>query len=334
MRKTILFGNGLGMSLDPTYFLLKTALKSVWDLKNRKDSPLSIEEKKRIKILTNISTIKAPPENESQLLTLHRVITACQFLNKFKAPNIQWLNTRAKSFPKAIEYFISKSAAHFQFYEGGLSNDFMRSLTQEITRSNSHIVTLNYDNLLYGDLIKRNILDGYNGYLIDGLLRKGFDESNLERRYGKNFGWYLHLHGSPLFVQEGDKIFKLDSRDLRDSLKSKRKTLKRHLVLTHFKMKAEVITQSRLLSAYWTYFEKALAESKKIYIVGYSGADPHVNEEIYSWSQIGKRQIEVIEWEGAGKLSKRIAFWKKKFMINNRTSFNLTQLENIQDYRW
>ncbi|WP_242628744.1 hypothetical protein [Xanthomonas oryzae] len=140
---------------------------------------------------------------------------------------------------------------------------------------------MNYDNLLYQPMIKEKVLHGYNGALVDGFWKNGFAEDNLERKYRRDFGYYMHLHGSPLFVDRDDgdrdkKVMKLPQAELgtdQDITGS-------HIVLTHVKHKETVIAASRLLTCYWEHFAKALEESESAVLVGYSGCDRHLNSEV------------------------------------------------------
>jgi hypothetical protein len=72
-----------------------------------------------------------------------------------------------------------------------------------VSSTKSHVATLNYDKLLYEEFINAGICSGFSGQLVDGFTSSGFDSSNLVRLYGRNFGYYMHLHGSPLFKDIG-----------------------------------------------------------------------------------------------------------------------------------
>ena len=168
----------------------------------------------------------------------------------------------------------------------------------------AHVVTLNYDNLLYDPLCRRKILSGFDGVLIDGFKGK-FDPNNLVRFPDKvnKLGWFLHLHGSPLFV--GDR--KLGGAG-RAFLEAEEEC---HIVLTHVAHKLSVIESSEILSEYWERFDEALEESSEIIVFGYSGVDTHLNKVI---SNYGKdKLIGVVEWSGSGSNSDRLEFWKSKF---------------------
>jgi len=91
---------------------------------------------------------------------------------------------------------------------------FENSVVDYVRETKSHVATLNYDKLLYQSLIENEILSGFDGTLVDGMLNRGFDEKALERRYGKDFGYYLHLHGSPLFYEHRGNVRKWQRHEL------------------------------------------------------------------------------------------------------------------------
>ena len=134
----------------------------------------------------------------------------------------------------------------------------------------------------------------------------GFAVENLERRPWSTYGYYMHLHGSPLFVDQDGNISKLRQGELG----SDDDVVGSHIVLTHVKHKPTVIAASPLLQAYWEYLEKALIESSEVLLFGYSGLDAHLNELLERRSP---EVIRVIEWDGAGSEEERRAFWEKQF---------------------
>ena len=70
-RKLIIFGNGLGMSIDPNHFSLNRALNDIWD----KDNFLTVDQKT---LIQNCIDQQRAPEGEEELDILHRVVTAWQ----------------------------------------------------------------------------------------------------------------------------------------------------------------------------------------------------------------------------------------------------------------
>ena len=209
-RQTLIFGNGLGMALDPNFFSLDQAIGRVWEAEGVLDP--------KSKVLIRQCLVQDEdtdrPHGEADLDNLHLVVSACDFLGRTGAGEIHWLSEYGRRFPLAVRRFIYKTAHHFHQRDFGLPLDFTVPLADFIHETNSHVATLNYDNLLYQPMIEARVLDGYNGALVDGLISSGFREENLERKFGRRFGFYMHLHGSPLFVDRDEKIIKLNQGGL------------------------------------------------------------------------------------------------------------------------
>ncbi len=314
-RSTIIIGNGLGMALDPNFFSLDTALEDVWQ-----DSDCLTEHQKVLigKCLAEQGSGERP-KSEDDLDILHRVVVACGFLNGVGEGDIHWLNEDGQEFPEAIRKYITAVAWHFHHSQRTLSNNFLTHLSNFLEKSKSHIATLNYDNLLYQELIERELLKGYDGSLVDGFYSNGYDEENLKRKYDRDFGYYLHLHGSPLFIEKNHLIVKQlqgESEEIPTS----------HIVLTHVEHKPSVIDSSYLLKTYWRYFEDAVRESSRIIMFGYSGHDAHLNRIIKSQSK-GKK-LCVVEWSGTGDIVDRFNFWSNEL----KGDINLQHIDNILDF--
>ncbi|AZR29903.1 hypothetical protein [Xanthomonas vasicola] len=300
-RATLVFGNGLGMALDPTFFSLDNAIGRTWE-----DS-VALDEPTKDLVRYCLSDEGDRPHGEDDLDDLQLVVSACDFLSRTGSGELHWLSDDGKRFPEAVRKFLYQTSLYFHRRDSGLPMDFIASLVAYSKKTKSHVATLNYDNLLYQPMIKEEVLDGYNGALVDGFLRNGFAEDNLERKYGRDFGYYMHLHGSPLFVDRDDgdrdkKVIKLRQAELgtdQDITGS-------HIVLTHVKHKETVIAASRLLTCYWEHFAKALEESESAVLVGYSGCDRHLNSLL---SARGPSKIRVVEWDGAGQKESRQDFW-------------------------
>lgn len=75
-RKTLVFGNGLGMALDPVHFSLARALGDVWD------HPRHLPRDQKRMVGRCVENNGAAPHGEDQLDTLHVVVAACNMLNK------------------------------------------------------------------------------------------------------------------------------------------------------------------------------------------------------------------------------------------------------------
>ena len=300
---TILFGNGLGMALDPTHFALPSGLAAAW----ASNGALEDVDRRRVVRCTGTDDASTPPTDESDLLDLHRVVTACDLLNHVADGNVGWLAEDARGFPDSVRKFIAETAAHFFCFEGNLPDPFLDSLADFIRVNRAHVATLNYDNLLYRPFVDRGLCAGFDGDLVDGFLSEGFSADNLDRKFGKDFGWYMHLHGSPLFqTSDSGLIAKVSP----DAIRFFGPGASQHIVLTHFAVKAEVISGSALLSAYWERLADALKESSRIVLFGYSGLDVHVNRAVTRRCRGSEPpRIDVVEWEGAGEESKRSAYW-------------------------
>jgi hypothetical protein len=297
-RKTLIFGNGLGMALNPEFFSIDYAIGRVW----QSEKVLDETSKALVRQCLVQDGNADRPHGEADLDSLHLVVSACDLLERTSGQGPHWLSEHGRQFPIAVRRFIYKTALHFHQRDFGLPVEFSAPLAEFVHETNSHIATLNYDNLLYQSMIEARVLDGYNGALVDGLLAAGFKETNLERKFGKTFGFYMHLHGSPLFVDREEKTIKLNQGDLDED----DDVIGSHVVLTHVKHKAAVISASSLLSSYWEHLSMALSESDGAVLFGYSGFDDHLNELLRSRAP---RRIRVVEWEGAGAERDRHDFW-------------------------
>ncbi|WP_374924107.1 hypothetical protein [Shewanella mangrovisoli] len=316
-RKLIITGNGLGMALNPEEFSLTTALASVWE----EDHILSGEDKSLIgQCIGHWSS----PRGEDELDKLHLSVTSCDLLESIADPeqNIHWLSEVGRRFPIATRNYIHKVASYFHNVDESLPDFFIDPLVDFIKETKSHVATLNYDALLYEKFISNNIFNGYNGILVDGMLDRGFSESALERRYGNDFGYYMHLHGSPLFYDDDGVTRKLS----RYYLNVNQQDFGRHIVLTHVKHKVSVINGSDLLAAYWRHLSFCLAESEEIILIGYSGLDTHLNRLVKPYAN-GK-SVKVVEWSGVDTREKRERFWRNQISSN----VFLIHLDSILDF--
>lgn len=317
-RKTLIFGNGLGMAVDQEHFCLKNAIAYIWD----DERYLSAEEKRYIlQCLPNATN--RPPREEGELDLLHLAVIACSLLSTLSGNDVSWLSEHGKKFPGTIAKCIHKIATQLYLYSGQLPEGFADPLSDFIKKTHSHVATLNYDKLLYDALIERGVLTGYDGALVDGMVAGGFSYDNLKRKYSKDFGYYLHLHGSPLFIRNGDTYIKKPRSEL--TLDSA--FIGRHLVLTHVDHKQSVIAASPVLSTYWEYFDSALQESTGIIIFGCSGADVHLNRRLRYYAK--HQHVKIVEWDGAGDQASRQHFWNNQL----ETDIELVQLPNILEFK-
>lgn len=314
-RKLIIFGNGLGMALDSTHFSLDRALAEIW---NRPNFLTNIQKQ----LIERCLQRQGPPAGEHELDTLHQAITYCKALNQIGEGNVHWLTDDGLNFPEITSTYIHKVATWLHNYDEGLPQRFENALVEFVKNTRTHIATLNYDKLLYNSFIDNGIFNGYDGYLVDGMLGHGFLSEALERKYGRRFGYYLHLHGSPLFINQGESVLKLS----RHQLTVERDEPSEHIVLTHIKRKPSVIAASNILSTYWDYLRFALFESEEIILFGYSGLDVHLNMLIRPYLTL--KSLRIIEWSGAGEEKKREMYWQDLL----GRAVTVTRLDNITDF--
>jgi len=191
-----------------------------------------------------------------------------------------------------------------------------------VRTTKSHVATLNYDPLLYDCFLTERILTGYSGDLVDGLTNSGYRTQNMYRRDANRLGWYLHLHGSPLFYDGANgQVRKLRRPQLAGEVIDTT-----HLVLTHVRHKMPIIGASSILSDYWRFFGRALQESEEIVLLGYSGFDAHLNLAIARHSP--ELDIKVVEWVGSQPGGDRGDYWRDKF----KKDVELVGLDNILDF--
>lgn len=315
-RKVVIFGNGLGMALNPQAFSLDRAIGGVWDF-----TDVLSDEQKHL-ICTCLPDDRAGrPQGEDELETLQVALSACDVLVGIPDARIHWLSEQGQQFPIAVRKLIYNTAR--QFHQSGeeLPDQFLEPFCEFIQQTNSHVGTLNYDNLLYQPMIDRGILQGYNGSLVDGFHDAGFDKENLERRCGNRFGYYLHLHGSPLFVDRRRRTIKLRQFALAEQTD----TVSSHIVLTHFEHKIAVISASDVLLSYWQLLAEAIDESEEVILFGYSGADIHLNLMLKSMSEV---PVRVVEWAGSGDEVNRLRYWRR--LLGRKIS--LVHLDNILEF--
>jgi hypothetical protein len=309
MRSLYIFGNGLGMAISPEAFNLTNALIDVWD-----SGSLEVEQKTLISACLPADVQK--PTSEEQLAKLQDTVNACEILLSIRDTGAgHWLSEEGSKFPEAVQkltYAVARKmylAKHMAGENLGdtckTPEDFIAPLIEKVKDTGSHVATLNYDGLLSNALQEAGVLGGDSPVLFDGFVDSIFDRTNLFRKKGYG-GWYLHLHGSPLFTGKvGSKTRKIS--EARIGRKSFPKYGGRHLVLTHFTHKPRTIAASEILSIYWEFLQMALDESERIVIFGYSGNDTHLNR-IISQTRTNK-EIIVVDWLGSGSAAVRQPFW-------------------------
>jgi hypothetical protein len=324
--KLIIVGNGLGMALDPEHFSLDTALADIW----AKEGFLSPEQKN---LIGRCLGRDGAPKGEHELDQLHLAVTYCKALNQIGVKRQDhWLTTDAQNFPTITAQYIHKVATKLYNYNGKLPPDFEVSLVDFVKKTKSHVATLNYDKLLYNSFINNGVFSGtyQSTCLVDGMINAGFSSGAMERRYANNYGYYLHLHGSPLFVNRDENVQKLH----RDKLTLETSEASEHIVLTHVEHKPSVIAASRVLSTYWDYLRFALSEVEEVILFGYSGRDTHLNNLLRPYCVL--KQLRVVEWSGAGDAATRDRdnYWKDKLALENVKKMKVIRLDNITDFNF
>tara|TARA_R110002020_G_scaffold444479_1_gene656132 strand:- start:2737 stop:3708 length:972 start_codon:yes stop_codon:yes gene_type:complete len=318
-RKLLIFGNGLGMAIDHSHFSLTNALNTVWA-----DDSLWSDTIHR-DLIENCIPSNQCPVSEEDLDKLYLVSTSCDYLDDIPNTNTgkHWLSNYGHEFTNAVQEYIHTVSSYLFDYTNSLPASFKDPLIDFIRDTKSHVATLNYDKLLYEAFIDAGVCNGFSGELVDGFLGSGFDGSNLVRKHGNRFGYYMHLHGSPLFKDVNNKTYKLNISNISTGNIFSSK----HIVLTHIPHKPSVITASKVLSTYWNYLILSLSEVDEIILFGYSGCDTHLNEilKIHANSQTKR----IVEWDGDSfTTQQRQDFWDKE-LGNNVTLQRMSDITNF-----
>ena len=295
MRSVILFGNGLGRALDNEYFSLARALNDSWyEPKVLNDAQRGLI-KQCLPKSGNDGGRLDPPSSEDELAILQKIQFSCDEIQRYeKSDNYRWLTEHGREFPVAIRRYVHATACQFHRSAPILENSFVQPLVNHIAATRSHVVTLNYDALIYNALIRSKsevgtkIFDGYS-CLFDGFNNNTFINSNLNRGSPNTQAYYLHLHGSPLFYTDDKAVIRK-----RGQFKLAEYTglSTGHIVLSHSKYKSALIASSVLLSSYWERLKEIMSETRSIILFGYGGADDHLNQMIAS--KYGNSQDQVI----------------------------------------
>lgn len=322
-RSTIVFGNGLGMALDADYFKLEAGLDHVW---NRSEH-LTPEHKQLIQSTLHTVSEESGPQSEKQLDELQLALFAASTLGQYDDKNAstqKWLQDRARDIPIAFKKYIHQVGIYFHGWSKRLEGAFVESLAKYLEKSYSHVATLNYDSLLYDALVDKKVLCGYR-CLVDGYNNKKFEAKNLDRRDPKRLGWFLHLHGSPLFIDD-QKIGRENRREITV-------TDQCHIVLTHIMHKPTIISESVILSEYFSRFYTALKESARIILFGYSGKDDHLNKLVASALQEDDKKLLIVEWDGEGSEDERKDFWNEKLnVLDAKRHISIKLMPNILSF--
>ncbi|MCX4024731.1 DUF4917 family protein [Endozoicomonas sp. SM1973] len=332
MGSVVIIGNGLGMAIAPSKYTLKSALDSVNNIHPKIDLIR--------KFISNTL-----PDNEEVLGQLQLPLfsyRACRLLN------IPQEKSELKELDTILNDYVYEVSCYFHnLVPYTVIEDFINHLYSYIMRTTSHIATLNYDNLLYKGILKHKYRTDQS--IADGFLFGPINSRNSYMVYkSKEFNWkietqpkYLHLHGSPYFVNNShgivklrDTVTKLYNNTTGDIDEVDGKTKGKHIVLTSVEHKKFIIENSPLLKKYWSVLKHLIGKNKTIIIFGYSGYDTHLNELI---SLYPKKKKAIIEWEEAGKddggytKEDRLEFWSKR-LKTHESNIILEQMANITEF--
>jgi hypothetical protein len=353
---TLFFGNGLGRAIDNNYFSLGSGIANVW---NNTSAPFVnvLTQNEKLAILNCLPLINGQtpvmPQNESELLALQLILNSCKRIEAYHRTPNQILSNIGLNLSKTVEFLIRNVAFYFHGYNiqiPGSTNrtfvTFYNCLHQFIVANSTHVATTNYDNILYQNFITNNIFSNLfaTTRLVDGFTGQGnlvFDEDNLERKNNNNFGWYLHLHGSPLFYTDmNHKINKLNAGNAQTALRNFNfPGYFEHIVLNHFSLKPNIISSSTLLNTYWEYFVRALIESHRLVVFGYGGADVHINKVIENWisetskiNNVNKKLVVV--YRDQMDIAWLQSIISNRFGNNVPNWFDLKHHPNLLTYNW
>lgn len=306
-KKLIIFGNGVGMALDAEKFDLKKVMPKVWE-DFCCDEQASLERKLIASCLKDVEE-DSGPTGEDQLMGAqlaqfgHEMI--CHAVDDDERGN--WFTKEARDYPAAIAKYIYNVARKLDANSKEFQADhrfvkFTNGLIPFIAKTKSHVATLNYDALFYSAFNEEQEINGakyqlcqgqdWKTHLSDGYRSVGFMEQHFEPPNDNDFGYYLHLHGSPLFVDRAEGPKKLN----RSELGAHNPQSARHIILSDGNLKPLLIQRSEILTLYWKMLGKALDEAEEIILLGYGGADKHLNEMVKRRAK--DKEKFLIEWSG------------------------------------
>ncbi len=307
-KKLIIFGNGVGMALDAEKFDLKKVMPKVWEDFCCDDQ--AQRERKLIAGCLKGVDEESGPTREDQLMGAqlaqfgHELI--CHAVEKEEHGS--WFTQAASNYPAAIAKYIYNVARQLdensrEYLADQKFVQFTKGLIPFIAETKSHVATLNYDTLFYSAFNEEQDIEGskyqlckpkfWQTSLSDGYRTTGFNEDHFKPPSDNDFGYYLHLHGSPLFVDNGEKQA---AKLMRHQLADHQPRSAQHIILSDGKLKLLLIQRSEILTLYWKMLGKALEEAEEIILFGYGGADLHLNEMVKR--KAGDKAKFVIEWKG------------------------------------
>lgn len=349
-RKLIIFGNGIGMALSPDDFSLRNVMPKVWQGARTNGDPILSQAQKQL-IAGCIKGVEdeSGPSDEAQLMGAqvaqfgHELITTAVETENQN----QWFTDDALGYPQAISKYVYEVARQLDLNSQVFGNDerleeFLSSFIPFLQETNSHVATLNYDTLLYSAFNDGYTLpDGTNiqicqgqdwkTHLCDGYRpNTGFQKENFERPNDGDFGFYLHLHGSPLIVDGKTKAKKLRRNQITGHIPQSA----HHIILSDGSMKPLLIQRSEVLSLYWHMLESTTDEIDEIIVFGYGGGDEHLN----TFLRKSRKPILIVEYADPEiSDTDSEALWEKRIganseVIEGETSFALERMDNILSF--
>lgn len=324
-RNVVLFGNGLGRAVDNDFFSLERVLQSSWANNNI----LTDDQRRLIGDCLPTEVIEGElnaPTSEPKLSNLQKVLDACDTIRAFENEdgNEQWLSKHGASFPIAIRRYFHHAASLFHKGDKSLPQEFASQLRKFIATSGPDIVTLNYDDLLYEAFSDTSVFT-------DHVLRDGFFGGKLDfAKHEKLFtadkeGWFLHLHGSPLFITKEGEPRKIT----RNMLAGYAGENSFHVVLTNADSKPSVIENSSILTQYWKKLEELLQDAEKITLFGYGGQDIHLNRLV---GFNNTAQICVVCRSGKQTEEELDKKWRKLLRATAEQETKIVALKTLTDF--
>ena len=119
-RYTLIFGNGLGRSLDNGYYQLSSALFYVWKTNN---NFTNVQKSLVVSAIPDLGDDDYP-NSEEQLDILQVAVVAADFLSSFESEKVKWLNDDSRELPQALRRFTHEVASYFHESEETLPAEF------------------------------------------------------------------------------------------------------------------------------------------------------------------------------------------------------------------
>tara|TARA_R110002049_G_scaffold44333_3_gene129827 strand:+ start:62841 stop:63386 length:546 start_codon:yes stop_codon:yes gene_type:complete len=139
-------------------------------------------------------------------------------------------------------------------------------------------------------------------------------------------GWFLHLHGSPLFVTREGVPKKITRAKLHEYVGENSV----HIVLTNADSKPSIIENSPILSLYWKKLETLLRDAEKITLFGYGGGDKHLNQLIGINTTAKLRVVTRKEVDTQQELETR---WRRRLRATQDQPLDVVEIESLLDFR-